>query len=207
MVKRGAKDIQLYLIEHLYANGAGASWCEEDAIATLNDRPISCTAGEFKQHDNFSDPEQVSTCQGDFVCYRFFGEEILTLGRTFQSINLSLKAGGSEIEAARQMFNHGLEQKADTLTGEPDGIFGIKIISDIGDVEIFLKSSRQLWQEGLPGNYISFHTAYVAYTMLKIALAHHLTGFYFPEMLPDILQNKILQDIQKQACFWKFEGV
>ena len=205
LVKRGAKDIRLYLIEHLYANGAGLSWCEEDAITTLNDRPVSFTAGEFKQHDNFSEPEQVSTSQGDFVCYRFFGEEILSLGRTFQAVNLSLKAGGSEIEAARHLFNHGFEPETDPSAGEPDGIFGVKIISDAGNVEIFFKPSHQLWREGLPGNYISFHTAYVAYTMLKIALRHNLKGFYFPEMLPDTLQNEILQNVRKHACFWKFE--
>ena len=203
LINRGATEINIYLIEHLFSTEAAPSWCVEDAVATLYDKPVSSVSGEIVRHNNFSDPETVATSQGDFVCYRFFGEEMLTLSRAFKAANISLKAGGAEVEAARKIFNNGAQHETVTSTAEPDGIFGIKIVSDAGEIELFLKPGHQLWQEGLPGNHISFHTAWVAYSMLQVALKHNLTGFYFPENLPDVLQLEILEQVQKQACFWQ----
>jgi len=206
LIKKGAKKIQVYLIEHVFADKITfASWCEEDALISLHDLPISCTQGEIKKHKNFSDPERVSTTQGEFVCYRFFGEEILTLGKMFDKVNIDFKAGGSEIEAARQLFLNETtrEETNGTVQEETDGIFGLKIRSDVGNIEIFLKPTRQLRQEGKLGNHISFHTAYVSYTILRTALKYNLKGMYFPEMLPEEVQNEILKEIKKHSCVWE----
>jgi len=212
LIKKGARKIQVYVIEHVFADKVTlASWCEEDALISLHDLPISCTQGAIKQHNNFSDPEEVSTTQGRFVCYRFFGEEILTLGKKFDWVDIDFKVGGSEIEAARQLFlaESARKKTDDTLEiaigadKETDGIFGIKIMSDVGSLEVFLKSTHQLKQEGYMGNHISFHTAYVSYTMLRTCLKNNLTGLYFPEMLPENIQIEILQQIKKHSYIWK----
>lgn len=206
LIRKGAKKLQVYLIEHVFADKVtSASWCEEEALISLHELPISCTQGEIKQHDNFSEPELVSTNQGEFICYRFFGEEILTLGKIFDTVDIEFKAGGNEIEAARQLFlNKTLPcEETDKTEQEPDGIFGVKIVSDVGNIEVFLKSTQQLRQEGYPGNHISFHTAYVSYIILQTALKYNLKGLYFPEMLPEKLQNEILTEIQKQSSVWE----
>jgi hypothetical protein len=206
LVDKGASWVKIYLIEHSTDKAYIPSWCEEDAAISSADNPVSYDGhGEFQRHEPFDSPEELMTSAGTFTFFRFFGEEVLSLAHNYPTLRIDHKAGGHEVEVARDVVN-GKEVHITSASenNEPQGVFGIKVLSSVGNVEVILKNTTQLHAEGLPGNHISFHTGAMLYYSLKHALqspdGKKLVGTVFPENLPVETRAAILKDVREKLA-------
>lgn len=203
----GAAWVRIYLVEHSTDETYVPSWCEEDAAISSADKPVSYDGHKLRHHEPFDSPQELRTSAGKFKFYRYFGEEVVSLAHNYPTLRIDHRAGGHEVEVARDMAN-GKEVPVASSAGEPhtkepEGVFGVKILSDVGTAEAILKTTAQLRAEGLPGNHISYHTGAMLYYCLKHALrcrSPKLTGTMFPENLPASVRAAILKEVKAKLA-------
>lgn len=204
LVDRGATWVKIHLIEHSTDETCVPSWCEEDAAISSNDKPISFNDGMILRHGPFDSPQTLSTSAGTFTFYRYFGEEVLSLARNYPTLSIDHYAGGHEVEVAWDFVINGKRTVTSSTNKdlEPEGVFGIKIVSDVATVEVILKNTTQLRTKALPGNHISYHTGAMLYYSLKHALEYEerLVGTVFPENLPSSVREAILEEVREKLA-------
>lgn len=204
-IAKHASFVKIFLIEHQYSFFY-PSWSINDMLLTLEDKPLIRKNGKFITVENFSKPEVKSCSLGCFWFYRFFGEEILSLGLKFPKLNIELKAGGSEIEIAK--FIYSLKKSGGDLRfgskriNNDNGVFGMIIESDYKNVELVFPKTYEIRRKFRIGNHITFPTVLMGTLFLKHA--KKLKGMYFPEDLPEDIRKKILNDVKKYTCIFKF---
>ncbi|OGZ07345.1 MAG: hypothetical protein A3D65_00770 [Candidatus Lloydbacteria bacterium RIFCSPHIGHO2_02_FULL_50_13] len=105
--------IKIRILEDVRADVPLTAWSKEVAFDEFTELPYYWDGKQFATKDNFDD-EEVFDFPAPFIntkCYMIAQEDIATIPRFIKTKYVDFKAGGSEIEFARTLFQLGLMKK------------------------------------------------------------------------------------------------
>lgn len=112
--------IKIRILEDVRADVPITAWSKEVAFDEFTALPYFWDGKQFALKDNFDD-EEVFDFPAPFIntkCYMIAQEDIATIPRFIKAKYIDFKAGGSEIEFARTLFQLGLMKKRPMKVGE-----------------------------------------------------------------------------------------
>ncbi|MBD3210739.1 hypothetical protein GF318_05140 [Candidatus Micrarchaeota archaeon] len=181
----GYRDIELFMLED--GNSQKLSWNYRDFLYTISDRPVWVENGRMVKVGQYSHPRAFRGRK----FYAFYADEALSLFYNLRPQNLRVRAGGRDIEQARQIFR---KKSRGKKIGFPE-----KGPRKGGSYRIFVKTGEKILSAGFKrkeGNLIAGLAAGFGHLFFKYISSAE--GLAFPEELPAAVQRRIIRNAQKQ---------